>query len=99
MTTTTDTDTDTTPPDGQDAAQGVPDGAEEAPNADDARPGAEAARYRRRLRETETERDTLVEQLDGFRRREVERVAADAMSDPRRDERRSRDHERHRSDG
>ncbi len=63
-------------------AEGAPDGAVEAPEGDDARPGAEAARYRRRLRETETERDTLVEQLDGFRRREAERVAAGALSKP-----------------
>ncbi len=65
-----------------DTAQGAPDGAVEAPEGDDTRPGAEAARYRRRLRETETERDGLVEQLDGFRRREAERVTAGALSKP-----------------
>ena len=59
---------------------GAPDGAAEAPEGDDNRPGAEAARYRRRLRETESERDGLVEQLDGFRRREAEGVAAGALS-------------------
>ncbi len=60
-----------------DTAEGA---SEAATEADETRPGAEAARYRRRLRETETERDGLVEQLDGFRRREAERVAAGALS-------------------
>jgi hypothetical protein len=38
----------------------------------------EAASYRRRLRETETERDGLRERLERYERAEVERVAADA---------------------
>ena len=37
---------------------------------------SEAARYRRRLRDTETERDALREQVAGFQRREVESLAA-----------------------
>lgn len=43
-------------------------------------PGAEAARYRRRLREAETERDTIAERLSGFQRREVERLAGTVLS-------------------
>jgi hypothetical protein len=38
----------------------------------------EAASYRRRLRETETERDQLREQLDRLQRSEVERLAGNA---------------------
>ncbi len=48
----------------------------------DDRPGAEAARYRRRLRDTETERDGLVERLAGYQRREVERIAGEALARP-----------------
>ncbi len=44
------------------------------------KPGAEAAKYRRRLRETETERDGLAERLAGYQRREAERLAADTLS-------------------
>lgn len=39
-------------------------------------PNAEAARYRSRLRETETERDTLQARLETMQRAEVERLAA-----------------------
>jgi hypothetical protein len=38
----------------------------------------EAASYRRRLRETESERDGLRERLEGYERADVERVAGDA---------------------
>jgi hypothetical protein len=38
----------------------------------------EAASYRRRLRETETERDQLRTRLEGYERTEVERLAGDA---------------------
>jgi hypothetical protein len=38
----------------------------------------EAASYRRRLRETEGERDSLRERLEGYERADVERVAGDA---------------------
>lgn len=51
----------------------------------DDKPGAEAARYRRRLRDTEadrdtiaTERDTLAAAVDGYRRRDTERAAEQA---------------------
>lgn len=42
----------------------------------------EAAKYRRRLREVEAERDQLAEQVQGFRQADVERRAADALQDP-----------------
>lgn len=45
----------------------------EQPEAsDDTKPGREAAKYRRALRETEAERDTLREQLTTLRRQAVE---------------------------
>ncbi|WP_051046295.1 hypothetical protein [Nocardia asiatica] len=42
----------------------------------------EAAKYRRQLRETETERDALRERVTAYERAEVERLAADRMADP-----------------
>lgn len=42
----------------------------------------EAAKYRRRLREAEAERDKLVEQVQALRRSEVERQVADQLDDP-----------------
>jgi hypothetical protein len=41
----------------------------------------EAAGYRTRLRETEAERDRLAEQVAGFRRAEVERIATTPADD------------------
>src|SRR6478735_4806121 len=43
-------------------------------------PNAEAARYRRRLREVEVERDGLAEHLTRYQRAEVERLAASHLS-------------------
>lgn len=48
----------------------------------DNRGGREAAKYRRRLRDTEGERDGLREQLDGMRRAEVERIAGAKINKP-----------------
>lgn len=45
-------------------------------------PGREAAKYRRRLREAETERDQLAAQVDALQRAEVERHAAAAELKP-----------------
>ena len=42
----------------------------------------EAAKYRRRLRETEAERDTLKARLDVLQRNEVQRLVADRFADP-----------------
>ncbi|WP_051161336.1 hypothetical protein [Nocardia brevicatena] len=60
-----------------DAAPETPDtDAEQQPE------GREAAKYRRRLRETETERDSFRERVAGYERAEVERLAAEMMADP-----------------
>lgn len=40
----------------------------------------EAAKYRRRLRDTETERDGLAERLTNLQRAEAERLAADVLA-------------------
>lgn len=42
----------------------------------------EAAKYRRRLRETEAERDTLTASVDSLRRQLVDNLAAPALVDP-----------------
>lgn len=42
---------------------------------DDGKGGKEAAKYRRRLRETETERDALTKRVETLQRGEVERLA------------------------
>ena len=41
---------------------------------------AEAAKYRRRLREAEAQRDTLTERLEGLQRAEVERLAGEHLA-------------------
>ncbi|NKY57229.1 hypothetical protein [Nocardia flavorosea] len=46
------------------------------------KPGAEAARYRRQLRDTEAERDSLRERITGYERGEAERLAAAGLADP-----------------
>ncbi|MEJ7783808.1 MAG: hypothetical protein WKF96_03325 [Solirubrobacteraceae bacterium] len=43
---------------------------------------SEAAKWRRQLRETETERDGLRSQLDDRDRRDVEKMAAERLADP-----------------
>lgn len=49
---------------------------------EDAGANREAARYRKRLRETEGERDQLAERLNAMRRTEVERLAGDTLRVP-----------------
>lgn len=53
---------------------------ETAPEDDN--PGKEAAKYRRRLRETETERDTLRTQVEALQRAAVEQVAGKHLHKP-----------------
>jgi len=55
----------------------TPEAAEETTEATEevGKPGAEAAKYRRRLRETEAERDSLSTALDTYRRRDAEQAA------------------------
>lgn len=43
----------------------------------------EAAKYRRQLRDVETERDQLKSLVDSYRKTEVERRVSDALEDPR----------------
>ncbi len=42
----------------------------------------EAARYRRRLRETESERDALTARVEQYQRAEAERIAAESLAAP-----------------
>jgi hypothetical protein len=44
--------------------------------------GNEAAKYRRRLRETEAERDKLIARVEAMQRNEIQRLAADKLADP-----------------
>ncbi|MGV0699967.1 hypothetical protein ABQF47_16360, partial [Mycolicibacter sinensis] len=56
---------DTTP------TTGTPEVSESEPTS----PNREAANYRRRLRDTEAERDTLAQRLESLQRNEIERLA------------------------
>ena len=50
--------------------------------ADESEPHSEAAKYRRRLRDTEAERDTLTGQVDGLRRQLVDNLTGSSLVDP-----------------
>lgn len=80
---TTDTpDADTaTEVDTPQAPTDVPDTPHEQ-HADGEKGNAEAARYRRRLRATEAERDALLARVEHMQRGEVERLVTDRLSDP-----------------
>lgn len=65
----------TTPPEPADPAT-------EPVEGEDTSPGREAAKYRRQLREVETERDGLAAQLEALRRAEAERLAGDHKLKP-----------------
>ncbi|MFI6779105.1 hypothetical protein [Nocardia sp. NPDC050412] len=45
-------------------------------------PNREAAKWRKQLRTVETERDSLIERVTAYERAEVERLAADKLTDP-----------------
>lgn len=47
-----------------------------------AQPSNREARYRRQLRETETERDRLAERVASMHRAEISRIAASKLADP-----------------
>lgn len=55
--------------------------AAETTEAAEAKASKEAARYRRRLREAEGERDTLAERLAALQRTEAERIGAEHLAD------------------
>lgn len=52
------------------------------PDENDDKPGSEAAKYRRRLRETEQQRDQLSQRVETFQHAEVERQVADRLAQP-----------------
>ncbi|MGI1849936.1 hypothetical protein [Rhodococcus sp. SJ] len=54
----------------------------DTPETDTPDEGKEAAKYRRRLRDTEKERDALLEQVDTLRREAIERLAAQHLAKP-----------------
>jgi hypothetical protein len=74
-TTTPVTDNTTAPAAAQSAAVDAPDG-------DDPKANREAAKYRRRLRETEAERDSLAQRVERMQRAEVERISAERLAEP-----------------
>lgn len=59
--------------DDEETLEEAPDETDDADQADE-EPNGEAARYRRRLRDTEAERDALAEHLEGTRRSLLEHV-------------------------
>ncbi|WP_137875248.1 hypothetical protein [Rhodococcus sp. Q] len=56
--------------------------ADEQEQADEPNGNREAAKYRRRLRETEAERDTLTQRVEALQRAEVDRIATAAKLKP-----------------
>lgn len=68
--------------DDPDTAGGEPSGENDTDSDHDASPNAEAARYRKRLREVEAERDQLAERLAGYQHRECEATIADLLDIP-----------------
>lgn len=75
MTIDTADDTTTETVEAPDAADETTTEADEAQVDGDTKPAAEAARWRRKLRETETERDALRDRLATLQTAEVERLA------------------------
>jgi hypothetical protein len=62
-----------TPPEEPQADPETPEGSQPEPEG----PTREAAKYRRRLRETEAERDALRERVENYERRDAEGIARD----------------------
>jgi len=67
-----DTTSESTEPDTPESTETTPEPAEATPGDKAAR---EAAKYRRRLREVEAERDRLAEQVEALQRAEIERLS------------------------
>lgn len=65
-----------------DTDAGDTDDQTDADPGDDQAPNREAAAYRRRLRDTETERDALAGRVEALQRREAERIAGEHLADP-----------------
>lgn len=68
--------TDDAPP------EAAPDDSEAPEDDQEDSPGKEAAKYRRKLRAAEKERDTLAETVTAMRRAEVERLASGQVMNP-----------------
>lgn len=83
MTDTTDATTDSTPVDntGDEGASTDTD-TPEVPTGTDEKQDRRDARYRQRLRETEAERDALLQRVEHMQRGEVQRLTADRLADP-----------------
>lgn len=87
-TTTADTTTEPDPDAKVDNPQQLDDldGTDTTEDQSDADPadkaGAEAAKYRRRLRETEAERDNLLARVEHLQRGEIERLITGKLTDP-----------------
>ncbi|HVL06419.1 MAG TPA: hypothetical protein VM388_10540 [Acidimicrobiales bacterium] len=73
----TDTTTDRTEPTDDTIDEGTDDTITDETTTEEETPNTEAAKYRRRLRETEAERDALAANLDATRRQVVERLVVD----------------------
>jgi len=69
-------------PDAPQAATEPQDEADVPDEADDEPAGKEAARYRRRLRDAEAERDELATRVEALQRAEVERLAGQKLTKP-----------------
>src|SRR4051794_32515421 len=78
-TATTDTTTTGTPSEGTSAPPAGPETMRD-PEHQEVSANREAAKYRTRLREAETERDGIAERLKTMQRREVERLAGASLS-------------------
>lgn len=63
---------------------GVPNGTADPnnPDPDDTGGNSEAAKYRRRLRDTEAQRDTLATRVENYQRREIEALAEGQLAVP-----------------
>lgn len=71
---------DATPDEPTDAPE-IPTGADEKPTNEQGRSRRDE-RYRQRLRETEAQRDNLLQRVEHMQRNEVQRLTADRLADP-----------------
>lgn len=76
-----------TNPQGTQGPQGPPDPAPDPTEAQEAQDApesgnSEAARYRRRLRDAEAERDAHATRIEAFQRRDVARLAGETLAQP-----------------
>lgn len=72
---------DTTPTENDGVDEAAVDEPEDSQH-DEKNPNSEAAKYRKRLRDTETERDTLRGRVETLQRAEIERLVTGKLADP-----------------